>query len=133
MGVVEAGPLLQGASQLHHLVVIEIKPSHGVTRLWFTRFFYQAECPASVIELDHAITFRILNRIGENACPASLLRSLAQAFHQVVPIEDVVSKHQGAAARTDKFLPYEKCLRDSFRFGLHGILQGNSITPAISE
>src|ERR1700730_12117019 len=108
-----ASARLERLCNAHHLIVVEVKAGNGVARLRFFRFFLDAQCTPFSVKFHHPVSLWVMYRIGENSRPVMLTCRFAQVFGEVVPVENIVAKHEGAGTATDEGLDQQKRLRDS--------------------
>ena len=113
------------------MIVINVQPRHSERASRFFRFFFEADRFALSIELNYAITFRVAYLVAKNAC-ATLDRE-RMSIEIEFSVENVVTQNERRAGVVDEFRANQKCLRDSFRFRLLGILDVNTELFAIAQ
>ena len=85
------------------------------------RLFLEAERTTIRVELDHAVSFGILHRVGEHGGAAVGLRGGAKNVLQPRAIEDVVAERERDLVAADERLSDEKGLRQPPGRRLRGI------------
>lgn len=89
-----------------------------------------------LVELDHAIPFRIVDIIAEHArAPAGLgLRDrAAQGRAQTIAVEDVVAQHQRAWLARDELLTQQERLSQTIRRRLHLVREPHPVMRTITQ
>ena len=89
-----------------------------------------------LVELDHAITLRIVHVIAEHArtfTGLGLRHGLAQGRAQAVAVEDVVAQHQRARFARDELLAQEERLCQPVRAGLHLVGKAHAVMRAVTQ
>ena len=121
---------------LDHVLVVEIQAGHRVMRLRMGRLLLDRHGLPILIELNHAIPFRIVDIIAEHArAPAGLgLRDRAtQRRAQAIAVEDVVTQHQRARLARDELLAQQERLRETVRRRLHLVREPHTIMRTITQ
>ena len=80
------------------------------------RFLLDAQAVPVLVELRHAVTFRIVHPVAEYGGLSFLFRRayrFLQHGAESVPVEDVVTQYQAGAIITDKLLSDKESLRQS--------------------
>src|SRR4051812_16970045 len=65
---------LQGRGDIEYAVVIKIEARYSISRLWLLRFFFKRNGPSFGVELHHAITCRVVDRICKHCRTVFFLR-----------------------------------------------------------
>ena len=89
-----------------------------------------------LVELDHAVTFRIVHIVAEHTCALTELRLAYRATQrgtQTVAVEDVVSQHERARFSVDELLPQQERLCQAVRAGLHLVGEVHAVMRAVSQ
>lgn len=121
---------------LDHVLVVEIQAGHRVMRLRTGRLLLDRHGLPILIELDHAIPFRIVHVIAEHArTPAGLgLRDRAtQRRAQTIAVEDVVTQHQRARLARDELLTQQERLSQTVRRRLHLAREPHPVMRTIAQ
>src|SRR4051812_19819255 len=105
-------------------MVVNIQTRHGEITLRLLRFFFQAYRPPVGSEFDDPVTLRIAHLITENACAG--LEGQRLAIEIEISVENVVAENEGRAGAAEKIGADQKCLGDSFRFRLGGVLDADA-------
>lgn len=121
---------------LDHVLVVEIQAGHRVMRLRLRRLLLDGHGLPVLVELDHAIPFRIVDIIAEHArTPAGLgLRDRAtQRRAQTIAVEDVVTQHQRARLARDELLTQQERLSQTVRRRLHLAREPHPVMRTIAQ
>ena len=83
--LVEIGNLQLAARRRLHLahdvddaMVVEIETRHGIIRLWRLRLFQDPQWAMRAVELDHSVTFGVVDPARKHRCAAGPLRGVPQ-------------------------------------------------------
>ena len=98
---------------LDHVLVVEVQAGHRVMRLRLRRLLLDGHGLPVLVELDHAIPFRIVDIIAEHAralAGLGLRDRATQSRAQTVAVEDVVAQHQRARLARDELLTQQERL-----------------------
>src|SRR4051812_28440375 len=114
-------------------MVVEIQPCNSITRFRLPRLLLDAQCPAISGEFHNSVTLRIVHWISEDPRPLGLRCRFAQVLRQIVPVENVIPKHQSTRTSGNKLLPQNERLCDTFRLCLHSIFELNSELTSIAK
>ena len=88
------------------------------------------------VELDHAVTLRIVHVVAEHGRALTVLRlrlRLAQRGAQTVAVEDVVAQHERTRLTRDELLAQQERLRQTIRGRLHHIGEFHAILAAVAK
>ena len=109
---------------VNHIPVVEIQAGDYVVALGFFGLFLNGEGVVVLIEFDHTVGARVSHLVGEDSC-AVLLFVFGQLGAEPVPVENIVAKHEGNGAITNKICTKNKCLSQPVRGGLHLVFEVN--------
>ena len=121
---------------LDHVLIVEVQAGHRVMRLRMRRLLLDGHGLLVLVELDHAITLRIVHVIAEHARATAVLGlrdGLAQGRAQAVAVEDVVAQHERAGLAADELLADGEGLRQAVRAGLLGVGEVHAVARAVPE
>ncbi len=118
---------------INHIAVIKIQACHRIIRLGTGGLLFKRKHPARIVELGHAVAFRVLHMVGENRGITRPVHGAGQEFVQVVPIENIVTQDQSARATSNELLTDQKSLRQSVRARLHRITQADAPLAAVPK
>ena len=124
---------LEAFCDLHHLVVVEVEPGHGVRRARLDRLFLQPDRAAVGGELDDAVALGIAYPVGEHRCPGRAVGSALEVLGQSVAVEDVVAERQGHPVSADEAPADDEGLGQALGFGLDGVFDPEPEMPAVAE
>ena len=88
------------------------------------------------VELDHAVTFRIVHVVAEHGRALAVLRlrlRLAQRGAQSIAVEDVVAEHERARLARDELLAQQERLRQTIRGRLHHVGEFHTVLAAVAK
>jgi len=60
----------KAAGNCHHVIVVNVKPGHGVVAPGLPGFFLDGNCLPVPVEFHHAISLRVVDVITKNSRPA---------------------------------------------------------------
>ncbi|MCY1417889.1 hypothetical protein D9M71_334340 [compost metagenome] len=118
---------------LDHVLVVEVQPGHGIAGLRLGRFFFQADCLALRVELDHAVTLRVLHVVGEHAGALAAVHGVAQQLLEVMAVIDVVAQHQRRQVVADEVFTNQEGLCQAVWRGLHGVGDVDAPLVAVAQ
>src|ERR1700722_12927050 len=90
------------------------------------RLLHQIQWPALAIEIHHTVTLRVLHPIAENGGAIGMPGCSAQNLRQPVAVENIIAEGERYIGVSDEFPANQKCLRDSARIRLRGVLEAHS-------
>src|SRR5216684_384632 len=90
--------------------VVEVESRHGEVRLRLLRLLLDADGPAVVVELDHAVALGIVNPVGEHGGAVGPRAGATECVGQAVSVEDVVAEDQTARIGSDEVATDEEGL-----------------------
>ena len=90
---------LQALGEFDHALVVEIEADRGPVRFRRLRLLLDRHSLAVRAEFDHAVTLRIIDRIGEHGGAVAALIGAVQRLGQAVPVDDVVAEDQTTGMR----------------------------------
>ena len=85
---------LEGARDLHHMVVVEIKSSHRVSRFGMRGPFFDRADFVRGIEFDHPVALRVVHRISEHLGPGSDCRRGFEVRHQIMTMKNIITENE---------------------------------------
>ena len=121
---------------LDHVLVVEVQAGHRVMRLRMRRLLLDGHGLLVLVELDHAITLRIVHVIAEHArtfTGLGLRHGLTQGRAQAIAVEDVVAQHQCARLTCNELLAQEERLREPVRGRLHLVREAHAVMRAVAQ
>ena len=86
-----------------------------------------------LIELDHAVTFRVADVIPEDGRAFFLFAGADEEIFKAVAEEDVVPKDQAGVASLDEVSGEKERLGDAFRLRLRNVLKGTPPLAAVPK
>ncbi len=116
-----------------HIIVIEIKPRHGIIALRLCRLLLYGKRPAVLVKLHHAVLSGIPHIVAEDRRPFFSGSHLAKHPGKALPIENIIPQHERHPVIPDKIRPDDKSVRQSSRVFLHGIFHPQAELFARSE
>ena len=111
------------SGDFHHIIVVKVQTRHGIVRLWFGRFFFDADGTPRFVEGDHAITLRVRNMIAEDGCAFWARGGTLQHRCQPMSKKQIVAQNQGHAIIANEIAANDKGLRQTLGPRLGGISQ----------
>src|SRR5215203_6532760 len=130
--VFASGRWLQAASDLNHLVVVEVQARNGVARLGSSRLLLQRDRLARGIELDYPVRTRFSDPIGED-CSAVNVGKVAQLSTEPLAIEDVVAENKRHLLGTDEVRADHERLRQPTGLGLFCVADRDAELRSVTE
>src|SRR5206468_9060327 len=118
-------------AKINDLMVVNVKPGYSERALRLLRFFLEADRFAVGVELNHTVTLRVANLIGENA--SATLDGERVPIEIEFSIENVVAQNERGAGVADEFCADQKRLGDPFRLRLLGVFDSNAELGAIAQ
>ena len=118
---------------IHDVLIIKIKPGHGVAGFGMLGFLLEGADFHILIELDHAVTLGIADVIPEDGRALFLLPGADEEIFEAVAEENIVPKDQAGVASLDEVSGKEERLSDTFRLRLCDVLKGASPLAAVPE
>jgi hypothetical protein len=95
------------ARDVDHSMVVEVEAGHRVVGAGPRGLLFDAHHLACCIELDHAVSRRILYVVAEDGGALAARGGLLEHLAQVLAVEDVVAQHQ-TARRAGQKIPAEQ-------------------------
>ena len=123
----------EAGSDIQHLVVEEVEAGDGPRGPGSRRFFLDAQHPAAIVELDHAVPFGVSDQVAKDGRTHRALRRVAQAVGKVRAIEDVVAERQRDAIGSDEIASDDERLCKAFGAGLRGVVDRQPQLGAVTE
>ena len=121
---------------IHHLIGIKIQPHHRIVGFRLCRFLFDTQHIPFLVELCHAIPFRIIHPITENrrllfflSCP----HRLQQHPCKTLTIKYIIAQYQTSRIFPYKFLPDDKRLRQPIRTRLFCILETHPVIRPVPQ
>ena len=119
---------------VEHVIVVEIKARHRPVRLGRGGLFLdRAGGAGGGVELDHAITLGIVDRISEDGRAIVLRGGLANDFAQPGAVKDVVAEHERDRIAADEFAADDERFGKSVGRCLLGVRQSDPERAAIAQ
>lgn len=118
---------------VHDVLIIKIKPGHGVAGFGMLGFLLEGADFHILIELDHAVTLGIADVIPEDGRALFLLPGADEEIFEAVAEENIVPKDQAGVASLDEISGKEERLSDTFRLRLCDVFKGASPLAAVPE
>ena len=84
---------------IEHLVVVEIKPGHGVIRLRVRGFSSMETARPLAVELHHPVALRVRDRVAKHRGARSPVDRVRKQFRQAMAMKDVVAENERDADR----------------------------------
>ena len=95
--------------------------------------FLDADGKLVLVELDHAVSFGLIDVTGEDQSPVIVPRGPFDHLGKAASVEEVVAEYQGAVIITDKRFTDQKGLCYALGRGLHGIFEAQAQRAAVAE
>lgn len=119
-----------------YMLVVEVQAGHRVMRLRMGRLLLDGHGLLTLVELDHAVTLRIVDIIAEHAralAGLGLRDRATQSRTQTIAVEDVVSQHQRARLARDELLTQQERLSQTIRRRLHLVREPHPVMRTIAQ
>ena len=97
------------------------------------RLLYDRDSLLVLVELDHAVAFRIIHVIAEHCSTMLHCDSLAQGTPQPVAIKDVITQHKRARLAVDELLTQQERLCQPVRARLDLVGESHAILASIAQ
>src|SRR3569832_1726174 len=91
-------------------MVIKIQAGYRVARTRMLRFLFNRQRPARAIELDHAVTLRIVHMVGKDMGAAFLSIDIPQLVHQRLSVKNIVAEDKRTGPPADELAADDKRL-----------------------
>ena len=86
-----------------------------------------------LVELDHAVAFRVVHVVAEHRGTMLGRSRLAQRAAQAIAVEDVVAQHQSARLAVDELLAQQERLGQAVGARLHLVGEAHAVLAAVAQ
>ena len=115
------------------VIVVEVQTGDGEVRFRLCWLLLDGDRHASGIQLDHAVSLRIVNAIGEYTRARRARRRAPQEIVEPRAEEDVVAQYQRNRVTPDKLSADGEGLGQPFRLGLNLVFDVHAKLRAVAE